>query len=94
MNQIFQSLPYCFVYMDDVLVLISSPGLGTHLEHVQSVLNLLRYHGVDIIPNKYIFAVPTVDFLRMRVFGSGCFLLLIKNTEILSVHCTLTFCKI
>ena len=39
MDQIFQGLPYCFVYVDDIL--ISSPDLSSHLEYVQNVLDLL-----------------------------------------------------
>ena len=81
MDQIFQGLPYCFVYVDDVL--ISGPDLVLHLEHVQSVFDILRLHGLSINSNKCTFAVPTMDFLCMRVSGSGCFPL-VKHTEIIS----------
>jgi len=81
MDQIFQGLPYCFVYVDDVL--ISSPDLSSHLEHVQTVLDLLRLHGLSINPDKCVFAAPAVDFLGMRVSGSGC-IPLTKHTEIIS----------
>ena len=49
-----------FFYGDDVL--ISSPDLVSHLEHVQSVLDLL----LSINPVHFcIFAAPTVDYLEV-----------------------------
>ena len=85
MDQICQGLPYCFVYVDDVL--ISSPDLVSHLEHVRRILDLLRLHGLSINPDKCVFAAPTVDYLGMRVSGSGC-VPLVKHTEIISAFPT------
>ena len=85
MEKLFQGLPCCFVFVDNVL--ISSPDLVSYLEHVQTVLDLLHLHGLSINPDKCLFAAPTVDFLGMRVSGSGCFPL-VKHTEIISAfHC-------
>ena len=81
MDQIFQGLPYCFVYVNDIL--ISSPDLSSHLEHVQNVIDLLRLHGLSINPDKCVFAAPAMDFYGMRVSGSGC-IPLTKHTEIIS----------
>jgi len=81
MDQIFQGLPYCFLYVDDVL--ISSPDLVSHLEHVRSVLDLLRLHGLSINPEKCVYAAPKVDYLGMRLSGSGCFPL-VNHTEMIS----------
>ena len=81
MEKLFQGLPYCFVFVDNVL--ISSPDLVSHLEHVQRVLDLLHLHGLSINPDKCLFAAPTVDYLGMRVSGSDCFPL-VKHTEIIS----------
>ena len=67
--------------MDDIL--ISSPDLTSHLEHVQNVFDLLRLHGLSINPDKCMFAAPTVDYLAMRVSGSGC-VPIVKHTEIIS----------
>ena len=61
MDQILQGLPYCFVYVDDIL--ISSPDLTSHLEHVQNVFDLLQLHCLSINPDKCMFAAPTVDTL-------------------------------
>ena len=71
-DQIFQGLPYCFLDVDDIL--ISSPDLVSHLEHMQSIFDLLQLHGLSIQPDKCTFAAPTVDYLGMRVLGYGCFL--------------------
>ena len=76
--QILQGLPFCFVYVDDIL--ISSPNLTSHLEHVRSVFDLLRLHGLSINPDKCTFAAPTVDYLGMRVSGSG-WVPLVKQTR-------------
>ena len=57
------------VYVDDVL--ISSPDLVSHLEHVRSILDLLRVNGLSINPDKCTFAAPTVDYLGIRVSVSG-----------------------
>ena len=38
MNQILGNLPYCFVYIDDILVFI--PNLSSHIQHLQDVLEL------------------------------------------------------
>ena len=81
LDQILQGLPYCFVYVDDIL--ISSPDLTSHLEHVRNVFDLLRLHCLSINPDKCMFAAPTVDYLGMRVSGSGC-VPLVKHTEIIS----------
>ena len=63
-DQFFQGLPYCFVYVNDIL--ISSPDLSSHLEHFQNVLDLLPLHGLSINPDKCVFAAPAMDFYGMR----------------------------
>ena len=44
MDQIFGHLPYCRVYIDDILV--ASENHREHREHLQSVLELLRKNGL------------------------------------------------
>ena len=77
-DQIFQGLPYCFVYVDDIL--ISSPDLISHLEHVQRIFDLLQLQGLSINTDRCTFAASTVDYHSMRVSESGCFPL-VKHTE-------------
>ena len=59
MDKISQCLLYCSVYVDDVL--IYSPDLVSHLEHVRSVLDLLRLHELSINPVLCMIAAPTVE---------------------------------
>ena len=53
MDQILGDLPHCFVYVDDIL--ISSPDIKSHLQHVLQVPDRLRLHGLSINPDKCVF---------------------------------------
>ena len=55
MNQIQGNLPYCFVYIHDILLL--SPDLSTHVQSLRDVLDLCRTHGLTIGLGKCEFAV-------------------------------------
>ena len=81
MDMILGDLPYCFVYIDDIL--IASPDVESHLLHVREVLDRFRLHGLSINPEKCVFAAPELEYLGMRVSSSGCFPLT-KHTEIIS----------
>ena len=61
MDQILGNLPYCFVYIDDILVF--SPNLSSHVQHLHDVLELCRVHGLTIGLGKCEFAVPETEFL-------------------------------
>ena len=50
------NLPYCFVYIDDILVF--SPDLSSHIQHLRDVLELCRAHGLTIGLGKCEFAGP------------------------------------
>ena len=69
MDQIFGDLPFCFVYLDDVLVF--SKDLQSHQDHLQDVLQLCRDHGLTINLSKCVFAVPSVEFLGHQVSAAG-----------------------
>ena len=69
MDQVLRGLPFCFVYLDDLLV--ASPDMDTHLEHLRQVFNLLSDHGILIHPQKCAFAVSSLDFLGHRVSAAG-----------------------
>ena len=45
-----------FVYLDDIL--IASTTREAHLEHVNSILDLLSLHGLSINPEKCVFMAP------------------------------------
>ena len=40
MDQIIGNLPYCFVYIDDILVF--TPNLSSHVQHLHDILELCR----------------------------------------------------
>ena len=61
MGQILGNLPYCFVYIDDILVF--SPDLSSHVQHLRDVLELCRVRGLTIGLGKCKFAIPETKFL-------------------------------
>ena len=69
MDQIFGHLPYCRVYIDDILV--ASENHREHREHLQSVLELLRENGLVIRRDKCAFGASTVEFLGHDISGDG-----------------------
>ena len=63
------SLPFILIYLDDILV--ASPDLRTHKEHLRTVLTLLRQHGLVLNRAKCQFFRSEVDFLGLRVTAGG-----------------------
>ena len=51
MDQILGNLPYCFIYIDNILVF--SPGLSTHVQKLRDVLELCRAHGLTLGLGQY-----------------------------------------
>ena len=70
MNQILGDLPYCFVYVDDILVF--SKDLTSHVQHLQDVLLLCREYGLTIGLLKCQFAVKEIEVLGHHLTTSGC----------------------
>ena len=68
-DQILRDLPFCYVYIDDVL--IASPDLETHRQHVRQVLQRLHDHGLVINPSKCVFAADSLEFLSHVVSADG-----------------------
>ena len=69
MDQVLWSLPYCVVYMDNLL--ISSASHEEHLEHLEAVFKWLEDHGLVISFSKCIFLASSVTFLGHNVDTSG-----------------------
>ena len=69
MDRIFGSLPYCFVYLDDILVASHSPA--DHLVHLRAVLELLAANGLIINPSKCVFGQSSVEYLGHLVSAEG-----------------------
>ena len=69
MDNIFGELAFCFIYLDDILIF--SPELLFHQDHLQQILQLCRDHGLTINLDKCVFAVSQVEFLGHHVSASG-----------------------
>ena len=69
MVQIRGNLPYCFVYIDNILVF--SPDLSTHVQNLQDVLELCHAHGLTIGLSKCEFAISETEFLGHHLSSSG-----------------------
>jgi len=81
MDSILGDLPYCFTYIDDILVFSSS--LEEHVDHLRQVLLLCRQHGLTIGLPKCEFAVPELEFLGHKLSAHGC-APLVKHTAAIS----------
>ena len=68
-DQVLRGLPFCYAYIDDLLV--ASPSPEEHKEHLRQVLQRLSDHGIIINPTKYKFGVAELDFLGHRVSADG-----------------------
>ena len=69
MDRIFGDLPFCFVYLDDILVFSNS--LEDHQLHLRRVLDLCCLHGLIINLEKCVFAPSQVEYLENLVSSSG-----------------------
>ena len=68
-DQVLRGLPFCYAYIDDLLVASSSPE--QHQEHLRQVLQRLSEHGMVINPSKCQFGTAELDFLGHRVNAQG-----------------------
>ena len=69
MDIIMGGLPYALVYVDDILVF--SPDLHSHVEHLRSIFDICKLHGLTISLSKCEFAVPQLEFLGHTVSAHG-----------------------
>ena len=65
MDRVLGGLPFILIYLDDILV--SSPDQGSHKDHLQTVLNLLRQHGLVLNRAKCQFFRTEMELLGLRV---------------------------
>jgi len=70
MDRVLAGLPFVFVYIDDILV--ASPDLDTHLEHLRAVFQRLRQAGLQLNLQKCELARGAVEFLGHRLSAAGC----------------------
>jgi len=69
MDRILAGLPFCFVYLDDILV--ASPSHEEHVLHLKEVLTRLQQHGLVLNAEKCVLGVEQVDYLGHRVTATG-----------------------
>lgn len=69
MHRVLQGLPYCFVYLDDILV--ASKSRDEHLQHLEQIFQQLRIYGLIINQDKCVFAQQEVVFLGHLVTSRG-----------------------
>ena len=69
MDTIIGELPFCIVYVDDILVFSKSEK--EHHQHLRTVLEILQQNGLVVRPDKCTFGVPSVDFLGHRIDSNG-----------------------
>lgn len=81
-DEVLRGLPNVYAYIDDIL--IASPSLAEHEQHVCAVLQRLQTYGVVINPKKCVFAASAVPFLGHRLSAEGINPLPEKTQDIVS----------
>ena len=71
MDTIFGHIPFCIVYIDDILVF--SETISDHHNHLQAVLDLLQQNGLVVRPDKCIFGASSISFLGHRIDRQGVY---------------------
>jgi hypothetical protein len=61
MDEVLRGLDFCFAYLDDILVF--SRSLEEHEQHLWTLFERLRRHGILVNPAKCVFSAPEVTFL-------------------------------
>ena len=69
MDQILGNLPYCFVYIDDILIF--SPNLTSHIHNLRDILELCCIHSLTIGLGKCENAIPETEFLGHCITSSS-----------------------
>ena len=69
MDAILGDLPFCFVYLDDILVFSTSPE--EHMQHLKQIFELLAENGLVVNRAKCVLGVPELDFLGFHVTQDG-----------------------
>ena len=82
MDQVLGDLPFCFVYVD--YILIFRKNLSSNINHLRVVLLLCHQHGLKISLPKCEFAVSEFKFLGHLLSAKGCSPLTKQSTAIIS----------
>ena len=68
-NKVIKGLPFAFGYLDDVL--IHSPDIETHLQHMKILFQRLRETDLKLKDSKYNYFKAHVQYLEHLVSGKG-----------------------
>ena len=66
MDSVLRGLPFCWAYLDDLLIASSSPE--QHKSHLRAVFTRLQEFGIRVNPDK---CVPSLTFLGHTISPSG-----------------------
>lgn len=69
MNSVLSELPFCTVYIDDILIF--SESVTEHYAHIEVVFQRLQKFGLAINLNKCSFGVTELDFLGYHITPNG-----------------------
>nr|CAX83701.1 pol polyprotei [Schistosoma japonicum] len=69
MDNLLRDMPFAQGYIDDLL--IASPDLKSHEQHVRAVLGRLNQNGMNIHQSKCVFGVETLEFLGHTISPEG-----------------------
>ena len=69
MDDVLGDLPFCIVYVDDILIFSSTPE--EHNRHLHQVLSHLRFAGLVIQQGKCVFGTKEVEFLGHHFSSKG-----------------------
>ena len=69
MDRILDGLPWCFVYLDDVL--LASKSMAEHRIHLTELFSILEKNGLVVNKDKCELGVTSLDFLGHRVTSEG-----------------------
>lgn len=71
MDELLGDLPFCFVYIDDILVASNTPE--EHLEHLKQVFKILSDNGLVINRKKCELGKTSLQFLGYKVDKDGVY---------------------
>lgn len=69
MNNLLGDLPFCRVFLDDILVF--SSNISDHMHHVTTILQRIRQHGLKLKPSKCVFFATEVPHLGYIISDGG-----------------------
>ena len=68
-NEVLRGLPFAFGYLDDILIF--SPDMDTHLDHVRQLFDRLREADLKLKESKCNFLKAHVQYLGHLISGKG-----------------------